>query len=161
MSLAYYLFILKFLPELDERSYKYFIRLVIHFCESVTISCACVTEFLYKKDVYWECGGFLAFGGAVKPPITFDGGNVGVNFGGYHASAGLGGLLGGGAFGGLHAEAGTPYGQTAGAGLGGVVTKGIYIPLEFLKYSVGRFMLAMFWFDKEIYLFQITLVTIL
>ncbi|GJQ75260.1 hypothetical protein Trydic_g9858 [Trypoxylus dichotomus] len=68
-------------------------------------------------------GGFVAFGG-VKPPITFDGGNIGVNFAGYHASAGLGGLLGSGAAGGLHAEAGTPFGQSAGAGLGGVVAKG-------------------------------------
>lgn len=41
---------------------------------------------------------------------------------GYHASAGLGGLLtGSAADGGLHAEAGTPFGQAAGAGLGGTV----------------------------------------
>ncbi|XP_055701236.1 uncharacterized protein LOC129800679 [Phlebotomus papatasi] len=49
-------------------------------------------------------------------------GKVGVNFGGYHASAGLGGLLtGNAAHGGLSASAGTPYGQQAGAGLGGSV----------------------------------------
>lgn len=60
-----------------------------------------------------------------KPPIYLDdAGNVGVNFGGYQASAGLGGLLNGGAAGGLHAEAQTPYGQVAKAGLGGVVDKG-------------------------------------
>lgn len=42
-----------------------------------------------------------------------------MRFGGYHASAGLGGLLSGDLTrGGLHAEAGTPYGQAAGAGLG-------------------------------------------
>lgn len=43
-----------------------------------------------------------------------------MNFGGYHAEAGLGGLLtGNAAHGGLSASAGTPYGQTAMAGLGG------------------------------------------
>lgn len=43
-----------------------------------------------------------------------------MNFGGYHAEAGLGGLLtGNAAHGGLSASAGTPYGQTAVAGLGG------------------------------------------
>ncbi|XP_059612927.1 uncharacterized protein LOC132259351 [Phlebotomus argentipes] len=54
--------------------------------------------------------------------ITFKEGKVGVNFGGYHAEAGLGGLLtGNAAQGGLSASAGTPYGQHAGAGLGGSV----------------------------------------
>jgi len=43
-----------------------------------------------------------------------------VNFGGYHAEAGLGGLLrGAGTGGGLHASVGTPWGGHAGAGLGG------------------------------------------
>ena len=43
-----------------------------------------------------------------------------MNFGGYHAEAGLGGLLtGNAAHGGLTASAGTPFGQTAHAGLGG------------------------------------------
>ena len=43
-----------------------------------------------------------------------------VNFLGYHASAGLGGLLtGNSAHGGLQASAGTPLGQLAGAGLFG------------------------------------------
>lgn len=47
---------------------------------------------------------------------------MGVNFLGFRASAGLGGLLSGNlAEGGLHAEAGTPFGQAAGAGLGGTV----------------------------------------
>lgn len=41
-----------------------------------------------------------------------------MNFGGYHAEAGLGGLLRG-TGGGLHASAGTPWGAHAGAGLGG------------------------------------------
>ncbi|EFA01684.2 hypothetical protein TcasGA2_TC007258 [Tribolium castaneum] len=59
---------------------------------------------------------------AAAPLLSFDNGNVGVNFLGYHASAGLGGLLtGNAADGGLHAEAGTPFGQQAGAGLGGTV----------------------------------------
>uniref|UniRef100_A0A6B2E8T1 Putative glycine-rich cell wall structural protein 1 n=1 Tax=Phlebotomus kandelakii TaxID=1109342 RepID=A0A6B2E8T1_9DIPT len=54
--------------------------------------------------------------------LTFKEGKVGVNFGGYHAQAGLGGLLtGDAAHGGLSASAGTPYGQNAGAGLGGSV----------------------------------------
>lgn len=57
--------------------------------------------------------------------MSFDNGNVGVNFLGYRASAGLGGLLtGSAADGGLHAEAGTPFGQSAGAGLGGGVDAG-------------------------------------
>lgn len=48
-----------------------------------------------------------------------------MNFGGYHAEAGLGGLLtGNAAHGGLSASAGTPYGQQAGAGLGGSVGNG-------------------------------------
>ncbi|XP_061714296.1 uncharacterized protein LOC133522848 [Cydia pomonella] len=51
--------------------------------------------------------------------ITFKEGKVGVNFGGYHAAAGLGGVLGNGGAGGLFAEAGTPHGQAAAAGLGG------------------------------------------
>ncbi|XP_026319051.1 probable RNA methyltransferase bin3 [Hyposmocoma kahamanoa] len=55
--------------------------------------------------------------------ITFKDGAIGVNFAGYHASAGLGGILGGGTGGGLFASAGTPYGQSAGAGLGGAVDK--------------------------------------
>lgn len=43
-----------------------------------------------------------------------------VNFLGYHAQAGLGGLLtGNAAHGGLQASAGTPHGQNAGAGLFG------------------------------------------
>ncbi|XP_072384157.1 uncharacterized protein [Diabrotica undecimpunctata] len=55
-----------------------------------------------------------------KFPITFENGRIGVNFLGFHASAGLGGLLtGNSADGGLHAEAGTPFGQRAWAGLGG------------------------------------------
>nr|XP_036223307.1 merozoite surface antigen 2 isoform X1 [Bactrocera oleae] len=54
--------------------------------------------------------------------LTFKDGKFGVNFGGYHAEAGLGGLLtGNAAHGGLSASAGTPFGQRAGAGLGGSV----------------------------------------
>ncbi|XP_059057401.1 period circadian protein isoform X2 [Achroia grisella] len=54
--------------------------------------------------------------------ITFNDGKLGVNFGGYHAAVGIGGLgTKGGAGGGLFAEAGTPYGQSAKAGLGGAV----------------------------------------
>lgn len=54
--------------------------------------------------------------------LTFRDGKFGVNFGGYHAEAGLGGLLtGNAAHGGLSASAGTPHGQQAGAGLGGIL----------------------------------------
>nr|ADA69462.1 MIP16064p [Drosophila melanogaster] len=52
--------------------------------------------------------------------FTFRDGKVGVNFAGYHADAGLGGLLtGNSAHGGLSASAGTPWGSRAAAGLGG------------------------------------------
>lgn len=52
--------------------------------------------------------------------ISFQDGKIGVNFGGYHAEAGLGGLLtGNAAHGGLSASAGTPQGQVAAAGIGG------------------------------------------
>uniref|UniRef100_A0A1B0DA47 Uncharacterized protein n=1 Tax=Phlebotomus papatasi TaxID=29031 RepID=A0A1B0DA47_PHLPP len=73
-----------------------------------------------------EIDGRLAFNVqffSVLQFVTFGkDGKVGVNFGGYHASAGLGGLLtGNAAHGGLSASAGTPYGQQAGAGLGGSV----------------------------------------
>lgn len=54
--------------------------------------------------------------------LTFRDGKFGVNFGGYHAEAGLGGLLtGNNAHGGLSASAGTPHGQQAGAGIGGLL----------------------------------------
>lgn len=54
--------------------------------------------------------------------LTFKDGKFGVNFGGYHAEAGLGGILtGNSAHGGLVASAGTPQGQQAGAGLGGLL----------------------------------------
>lgn len=60
---------------------------------------------------------------------------MGVRFGGYHASAGLGGLLtGDAAKGGLHAEAGTPFGPAAGAGLGGIVD-GANGKVEGIKYK--------------------------
>ncbi|XP_022124893.2 uncharacterized protein LOC110999912 isoform X2 [Pieris rapae] len=55
--------------------------------------------------------------------ITFQDGKLGVNFAGYHAGVGVGGLLANGTLGGLYAEAGTPTGQSASAGLGGVVNK--------------------------------------
>ena len=54
--------------------------------------------------------------------VTFKDGKVGVNFGGYHAEAGLGGLLtGNAAHGGLSASAGTPWGPKAAAGLNGAL----------------------------------------
>nr|CAD7456773.1 unnamed protein product [Timema tahoe] len=57
--------------------------------------------------------------------VSFGAGGVSASFGGYRASAGLGGLAGGGgAAGGLHAEAGTPGGPSARAGLGGAAGSG-------------------------------------
>lgn len=57
---------------------------------------------------------------------------IGVNFGGYHAEAGLGGLLtGNAAHGGLIASAGTPSGQSAVAGLGGNTGRKFNLNLEF------------------------------
>lgn len=56
------------------------------------------------------------------PLIQFTNGGIRFNFAGYHAEAGLGGLLGGARTGGgLHASAGTPWGAHAGAGLGGLL----------------------------------------
>ncbi|VEN49105.1 unnamed protein product [Callosobruchus maculatus] len=57
--------------------------------------------------------------------ISFENGGIGINFLGFRARAGLGGLLtGNAADGGLFAEAGTPFGQNARAGLGGNVGSG-------------------------------------
>ncbi|XP_038214219.1 uncharacterized protein LOC119834015 isoform X3 [Zerene cesonia] len=55
--------------------------------------------------------------------ISFQDGKLGVNFGGYHAGIGIGGLFANGTRGGLYAEAGTPTGQFASAGLGGTVNQ--------------------------------------
>lgn len=56
--------------------------------------------------------------------MLLSGDSVSASFGGYHASAGLGGTLDGGPAGGLFAEAGTPDGTGASAGLGGSVGSG-------------------------------------
>ncbi|XP_014475845.1 PREDICTED: uncharacterized protein LOC106745083 isoform X2 [Dinoponera quadriceps] len=54
------------------------------------------------------------------PFLQFTNKGIRLNFAGYHAEAGLGGLLrGAGTGGGLHASVGTPWGAHAGAGLGG------------------------------------------
>ncbi|CAL7936917.1 unnamed protein product [Xylocopa violacea] len=54
------------------------------------------------------------------PLFQFTNDGIRFNFGGYHAQAGLGGLLSGSRTGGgLHASAGTPWGAHAAAGLGG------------------------------------------
>lgn len=64
----------------------------------------------------------ISLSSAAPQFLTFRDGKFGVNFGGYHAEAGLGGLLtGNAAHGGLSASAGTPHGQQAGAGLGGIL----------------------------------------
>ncbi|XP_055859275.1 uncharacterized protein LOC129921465 isoform X1 [Episyrphus balteatus] len=69
----------------------------------------------------------LAVGSISAAPqfVDFSNGGIGVNFGGYSARAGLGGLLtGNAADGGLSASAGTPNGQRAAAGIGGFVNGG-------------------------------------
>jgi hypothetical protein len=58
------------------------------------------------------------------PGLQLSGGGVSASFGGYHASAGLGGSLDGGPAGGLFAQAGTPDGTSASAGLAGSVGSG-------------------------------------
>lgn len=63
------------------------------------------------------------------------GDGVSASFGGYHASAGLGGSLDGGPAGALFAEAGTPDGTGASAGLGGAVGSGGFL---LSKAGVGR-----------------------
>lgn len=64
----------------------------------------------------------ISLSSAAPQFLTFRDGKFGVNFGGYYAEAGLGGLLtGNAAHGGLSASAGTPHGQQAGAGLGGIL----------------------------------------
>ena len=58
------------------------------------------------------------------PKLQLSGGGASASFGGYHASAGLGGSLNGGPAGGLFAQAGTPDGTSASAGLAGSVGSG-------------------------------------
>ena len=55
------------------------------------------------------------------PKVDLENGEVSASFGGYQASAGLGGSLSGGPAGGLHAEANAPGGAGAAAGLEGTV----------------------------------------
>lgn len=65
-----------------------------------------------------------------------------MNFGGYHAEAGLGGILTGSKTGGgLHAGAGTPDGAHASAGLGGLLggnNANAGIIRKFIKYLPKR-----------------------
>lgn len=78
-----------------------------------------------KMFRYVICLVFLLPAVTLSQFITLRDGKIGVNFGGYHAEAGLGGLLtGNAAHGGLSASAGTPFGQRAGAGIGGTVLDG-------------------------------------
>jgi hypothetical protein len=58
------------------------------------------------------------------PGLKLSGSGVSASFGGYHASAGLGGSLNGGPAGGLFAQAGTPDGNSASAGLAGSAGSG-------------------------------------
>lgn len=83
------------------------------------IFCCLIASILAKPGRLHVQKAFVAEGIA-PPPLTLDNGNVGVNLGGLHASAGLGGILTGDASkGGLHAEAGTGFGQEAAAGIAG------------------------------------------
>ncbi|KAI4501378.1 hypothetical protein M0802_003751 [Mischocyttarus mexicanus] len=67
------------------------------------------------EDIVKESSGGLPF-------LQFTDGGIRLNFAGYHAEAGLGGLLGNSRTGGgLHASAGTPFGPQASAGLGGLL----------------------------------------
>ncbi|XP_047351300.1 uncharacterized protein LOC124949722 isoform X2 [Vespa velutina] len=67
------------------------------------------------EDIVQESSGGLPF-------LQFTKDGVRVNFAGYHAETGLGGLLGNSQTGGgLHASAGTPFGPQASAGLGGLL----------------------------------------
>lgn len=61
------------------------------------------------------------------PKLHLSGGGASASFGGYHASAGLGGSLQGGPAGGLFAQAGTPDGTSAAAGLAGSVGSGGFL----------------------------------
>jgi hypothetical protein len=58
------------------------------------------------------------------PKLQLSGSGASASFGGYHAGAGLGGSLNGGPSGGLFAQAGTPDGTSASAGLAGSVGSG-------------------------------------
>ncbi|KAJ8915911.1 hypothetical protein NQ315_015526, partial [Exocentrus adspersus] len=98
----------------QSRGYKYSYRQDAGFCK------------FYRFETPWnpikiDCSTVSSFF-QIPSPITFENGNVGVNFLGFKASAGLGGLLtGNAAHGGLQASAETPFGQAAKAGLGGGV----------------------------------------
>ncbi|XP_015181420.1 PREDICTED: uncharacterized protein LOC107069023 [Polistes dominula] len=75
-----------------------------------------LTDADKTDDIVQESSGGLPF-------LQFTNGGVRVNFAGYHAEAGLGGLLGNSQTGGgLHASAGTPFGPQASAGLGGLLS---------------------------------------
>lgn len=68
------------------------------------------------EDILQESSGGLPF-------LQFKNGGLRLNFAGYHAEAGLGGLLDNSRTGGgLHASAGTPFGPQASAGLGGLLS---------------------------------------
>lgn len=74
----------------------------------------------YQTKIYFEIYVLNLSNFQIPSLFTFENGKIGVNFLGFKASAGLGGLLSGNrGLGGLHAEAETPFGQAAKAGLGG------------------------------------------
>lgn len=78
-----------------------------------------------------------------QPPlIQFTNGGIRFNFAGYHAAAGLGGLLtGSNTGGGLHASVGTPWGGHAAAGLGGTLNGD--------NANAGQYRLYIFWLKAE------------
>ncbi|XP_076236549.1 uncharacterized protein LOC143180587 [Calliopsis andreniformis] len=88
------------------------VTVVLSVCSLVTVGGMPQNNDNGNKDV--------SFG---LPFLQFTNGGIRFNFGGYHAEAGLGGLLGGSRTeGGLHASAGTPWGAHAAAGLGGLLS---------------------------------------
>lgn len=78
-----------------------------------------------------------------QPPlIQFTNGGIRFNFAGYHAAAGLGGLLtGSNTGGGLHASVGTPWGGHAAAGLGGTLNGD--------NANAGQYRLYIFWLKAD------------
>ncbi|CAH1371118.1 unnamed protein product [Tenebrio molitor] len=84
---------------------------------------------------------YSSIGNLFRLPITFGIGTIGVNFLGFHASAGvLGGLFGENLLspGGPHAEGSTPWGQSAGAGVGIRLQHGKVIGYLYARATFGN-----------------------
>ncbi|XP_023024679.2 uncharacterized protein isoform X4 [Leptinotarsa decemlineata] len=91
-------------------------EIIVRTFEMYTLGVALALALFVSSDAApgeVAAAGSAQISGSIPKVLSFENGNVGVNFLGFKASAGLGG--------GLHAEAETPFGQAAGAGLGGYV----------------------------------------